>query len=42
MKDDELQTEAEPMGMAWRIIALVVLGIVVVAIVVMAWGLLTH
>ena len=40
--DGELQTEAEPMGKAWKILALVVAAVILVAIIVMAVGIITH
>ena len=38
----EFQTEAEPMGKGWRILAIVVVAVIVIAIIVMAVGIITH
>jgi len=38
----EPNQEESPFGQGWRITIVVVLGIVVVALVIMAWILLTH
>jgi len=43
VKDDNaLQTEAEPMGKGWKILAIVVAAVILVAIIVMAVGIITH